>query len=165
MGRAKERYTYENGKIITAKCSKCKQWKSVDDFYIAKNKLPYYLCKECNKEQNKKRKLGIRKRMTKEELYLYDSQGNITHRKCKGCGQYKELSHYYFNFRRSIYFPYCNSCKKIVQKKYYNKFRKIYIQARKQRPILPEDETENIKMNEYKGNYCLINPELRSAKI
>ena len=103
-------YTIDN-QLVIKKCPTCKEYKGVNDFTLTKNGYSTNCnrCKVIRTRKYLKTELGTGK---KGEIYRgrvikkYDSMGNITHRRCNSCDEFKSIKQFSRIKRSSI----CEDC-------------------------------------------------------
>lgn len=103
-------YTIDN-QLVIKKCPTCKEYKGVNDFTLRKNGYSTNCnrCKVIRTRKYLKTEIGTGR---KGEVYRgrvikkYDSMGNLTHRRCNSCDEFKPIKQFMNRKRSSV----CEDC-------------------------------------------------------
>ena len=76
-----------------------------------------------------------------DTIYKYDEEGNITHRRCSCCGEWKTIDNFWFSKSRNKYSCQCRKCRTERAKK---RCQKIAAEKRKNDPNKIYDDVGNL---------------------
>lgn len=112
------------------RCSKCKKYKSIEEFILLGNGKPYCYCNECKTALNKEKYLKNKKEKALElvsDVFKTKIEVNngLAEKKCPKCNINKDVNIFHWAIKGKKLSSICSECKKEVNIGYINRNLKV----------------------------------------